>query len=365
MTPESSDEYAEINRLASDQMHRGIALVEGGSPDALNEAIRCFDEAIDLRKRLPLAENAGFRYGLAAGWINRADALTRLGGASNLEEAVASYTTAIDLLKEPPADDDGSYARRLAIAWMNRGVALEQQKSEPALAEAILSYKESIRLLSGPEDAGLVLASAWINLANASLRSGGGTLAGEACGAAEHALALLAEIESETLVGAEAALKARYILCQAITVLLGENSHDGSIDLDLVTKLTDGVEGALRLVRGLEKAGATPFRPLAAEFFHLGALAYEKYQPHFLVEYLFDHLEPESPLTAPWSAIAEQSLARARRGLMHFDFASLATAQGVRRIELLAEIRAAEERIQTLRNSGGASADVCVPAPLG
>jgi tetratricopeptide (TPR) repeat protein len=111
-----SDQPHHLNELASIRMERGIALLDSGAPDALPEAIRCFDQAIELRRRLPLAEIPGFRYGLAAGWINRGDALTRLGSSENLADAVNSYTAAIELLRDPPPGDDGSFLRRLAIA---------------------------------------------------------------------------------------------------------------------------------------------------------------------------------------------------------------------------------------------------------
>ena len=361
------DGNARLNRLASVRMDSGIALLNGGAPGALHEAIRCFDEAIELRRRLPLAENPGFRYGLAAGWINRGDALARLGGPENLVDAVSSYAAAIELLKDVPAHDDGSFIRRLAIAWMNRGIALEEQKGEPALAEAVRSYKEAIRLLSAPRRAGadpdLVLASAWINLGHASLRP----LAAEAGEAAEQALSLLAEHESKELAAAEAGLKTRHILCQAMTLILEETRHAAPVDLDLINKLTDAVEGALSLVQGWEKAGVTCFRPLATQFFHLGALAYEKHQPHFLAEFLLDHLQPEycfPPVSAAWLAIAEESLTRVRGGLRNCDFASLATPQGIRQLEILNWVRAAEERLNHgLHGFSRISSETAFPNP--
>jgi tetratricopeptide (TPR) repeat protein len=349
------DENDHLNHLASVRMESGIALLNDGAPEALLEALRCFDEAIELRRRLPVAENPGFRFGLAAGWINRGDALTRMGGTENLVGAVNSYTAAIELLKNPPAGDDGSFTRRLAIAWMNRGIALEHQKDEHALIEAVYSYKEAIRVLSGlPRADGeldLVLASAWINLGNASLRSPGGPLAAEARKATEQALSLLAAHESKVLAAAEAGLVARHILCQAITTVLAETCDDASIDLDLINELTDAVEGALSLAQSWEKAGVTHFRPLATQFFRLGALTYEKHQSHFLAEFLREHLEPDSsPVSATWLAIAEESLSRVRDGLRSYDFASLATPEGIRRLEILNEVRATEERFQALRS---------------
>jgi tetratricopeptide (TPR) repeat protein len=318
MTSLSSDQDAELNRLASVRMESGIALLTRGEPEGLQEAIRYFDEAIELRRQLPFAQVPGFRYGLAAGWINRGDALTRLGGPENLVEAVKSYTTAIELLQDPPVDDDGTFMTRLGIAWLNRGIALEMQNIEPAAAEAVLSYRK-------------------------------------AKDAAEQALPLLAENELKAVPAADAGLKARHVLCQAITGILRGTVRDTAIEPDLIDKITDTVEGALSLTQTWEDGGDPSFRPMATGFFHLGALVYERHQPHFLAEYLLDHLDPHCTGWPPavsqtWLAIAEESLSRTRRELRISDFASLATPEGMRRVEILNEMQAAETRIQILRN---------------
>jgi hypothetical protein len=365
MTSAPSDGIARLDRLASDRMEAGIALLDAGAPEALHEALRCFDEAIALRRQLPLGENPAFQYGLAAGWINRGDALTRLGGRENLAEAVICYTAAVGLLREPRADGDAAFAARLAIAWMNRGIALEEQNSEAARAEAVHSYKEAIKVLSRPRGGAgvtpdLLLASAWINLANASLRMPGGPRTAEACKAAETALSLLAGMESKEPAAATAGIKARYILCQAAALSMGADSGAASADPELIGKMTDAVEGALSLVQTWERAGVTCFRPLATRIFHLGALAYEKHQPHFLAEFLLDHLSPDRadpPASAAWLAIAGESLSRVRCALRNCEFASLATPQGIRRLETLGEVRAAEERLQTPRRPAAADAN--------
>jgi hypothetical protein len=363
MTSTPSEANAQLNDLASSRMESGIALLNRGTPEDLNQAIRFFDEAIELRRGLPLEENPGFRYSLAAGWINRGDAFARLGGGANLVEAVNSYSAAIDLLKEPPAGDDGSFLGRLAIAWTNRGVALEHQEGEPALAEAILSYRKVIELLTGGQSVLAprlqpILAAALVNLGNASLRAPGRASAMQACDAEEKALTLLAANESNSPPEGEAALRARYILCHAITILLGETSDDPSSQLDLVGKMTDAIESGLSLARSWEKAGVTRFRPLATQFFQLGAWAYERYQPHFLAQFLLDHLDPEAAASdlspdADWLTIAEESLSRSRRALSNLDFASLMTPEGIRRMEILKEVRAAEERIRIISGGGG------------
>jgi len=351
----------DLDALASIRMESGLALLNAGTPDAIRDAIRCFEEAIDLRGRLPLAENPGFRYGLAGGWINRGDALTRLGSRENLADAVTSYTTAIELLKDPPASDDGRFMRRLAIAWMNRGIALEEQTGVPALAEAVDSYEKAVELLSHSHRAAdardtMVLAGAWINLGNALLRSAGRQPALRAVAAAEKAVVLLAETESKELAAAEASLKARHILCQALAVRLAAPSNEASAEMDFIGRMTDAAEDALRLAQGWEKSGETCFRPLATQFFHFSVLVYEKHQPHFLAEFLLEHLDPDRatcfrPVSESWLAIGQESLARVRGGLRERGFAWLATPQGARRLKTLKELQAAEARLQVLRSS--------------
>lgn len=297
---------AELDRLAHERMESGIALMGGEPPEALRKALRSFEEAIALRERLPLAENPGFRYGLAAGWLGRGDVLMRLGAPENFREAASCCEKAIDLLKNVPAGDDGSWLRRLAIAWANLGDA--SLRTEPAAAAA-------------------------------------------ARDAAERALGLLAPIESRDTGAAEVGLKARHVLCQSIGMLLAENGPGGA---ELFDTLTDTIEDALRVAQNL--AGA--LLPHATQFYFLGAVAYERHQPHFLAEFLMEHLRPGGPEGVPDPArlaIAAEALARARHRLRSVDFASLATPEGIRRLEILNEVKEAEETIQALRASGRGS----------
>jgi hypothetical protein len=319
---------SDLDTLASERMESGIALLHSGAPDAVRGAIRCFEEAINLRQRLPLAENPGYRYGLAGGWINRGDALARLGAAGDLSAAVNSYARAIELLKDAPATDDGLFVKRLAIAWLNRGLALEAQAGEPALAEAACSFEAAVSVLTRSRRMGgashdLVFASAWTNLGNTLLRSAGTGSATRAAEAARNALLLLAPSESKELAAAEAGLKARHVLCQALTALLAEGSRDESMEMDFIGRVTDTAEDALGLAQVWEEAGETRFRPLAAQFFHLSALVYEKHQPHFLAEFLLEHLDPERatcfrPFDENWLARPSRShYPRGRPHLLH------------------------------------------------
>lgn len=158
---------------------------------------------------------------------------------------------------------------------------------------------------------------------------------------------------SRELAAAEGGFKARHILCQALTALLGSSSDDAT-RLDLVGRITDAVEDGLGLARTWDNAGVTTFRPLATELFHLGALIYENHQPHFLAEFLLDHLDPVRagcavPGNEGWHAIAGESLSRVRREIRNTDFGLLATPPGRRRLETLGEVRSAEARLEALR----------------
>lgn len=341
-------------------MQRGIALLHAGTPDSLREAIRCFDSAIELRRKLPLEENPAFRYGLAAGLINRGEALVRLGGVENAGEAVNSHTEAIELLQDLPQEDNALYLKRLAIAWINRGLALEAKGGEQALAEAVSSFQKAIDLMEGsPPDAdgqfNLIKSGARINYGNALLRSSGDSGAAGACEAAEKALSLLAGSEASEPAAADAGFKARHVMCQAwIALLVAAPPGDDAIRMDLTGKLTDTVEDGLRLARDWERAGVTSFRPLATQLFHVGVLVYERNQPHFLAEFLLDHLDPERetcivPVDAGWLALADESLSRVRRQFQASSFELLATDQGRRRLETLGQLGTAQARLQALR----------------
>jgi tetratricopeptide (TPR) repeat protein len=161
-----------INQQASVWMKRGIGLLEAGAPAGLREAIGCFDHAIELRRKLPLAANPFFRYGLVAGWMNRGDALTRLGSAENLSAALSSYDAALETLRDLPVDANPLFRRRLAIAWSNRGLSLQAQDTAAASLEAGRSFGSACSVLRTGNAAEIVdrdylLAAAQMNHANA------------------------------------------------------------------------------------------------------------------------------------------------------------------------------------------------------
>src|SRR5690349_2354735 len=84
-------EVEEINAQASVLMKRGIAFLEEPRREAAIDALHCFDEALEIRRRIPADHSPFQAYLLAACLFNRADALVRMGDVGPIAAALASY----------------------------------------------------------------------------------------------------------------------------------------------------------------------------------------------------------------------------------------------------------------------------------
>jgi tetratricopeptide (TPR) repeat protein len=289
----SPEEIAAADADASMHMKEGIRLLEESHANA-EAALRCFDRALELRRRLPI-EKAVYAYGLAACWLNRADALMHVGDAAHRDLARHAYDEAIDLLRTLPFDD-ARFSKRLAIALQNRALAVVAHDAS-ATADAIHAFTEAIAVLSDasglePHERDYLLAVVWMNLAN--VRATQGTTASDnaARGAARRTIALVAQREWEEASVAEAGLKARHVLCQTIARRLSSRASGDATMLEDVHDATDLVDEGLSLVRYWERRGLTHFRGLAADLFRFGARVYGGYQPHFLSEYVRENMDP-------------------------------------------------------------------------
>jgi tetratricopeptide (TPR) repeat protein len=357
------DDTIARNELASDWMHRGIDLMNGNEPARLEQAVRCFDEAIALRRTLPLTEEARYPYGLAAGWMNRGDALARLGGKEQLAESVKSYDEALGLLLDLPLGDDPLYPRRLAIAWINRGFARQKQESLEARKEAVRCFREALVILEDAvsaaiADLNLLRAGALINLAGALLE--GPDAAGtEAREAAQKALLLIKDEERSQTMAAETGFKARHLLCRSIAA----ESVDGkSIPPRLIAEAIDAVEEGLVLARHWEQQGESGFRELAEDLFRFGCRIYQTSQPHFLTEFILENLDPKttggiSPLNREMHDAAVAALWSAVKEIQREGFQSLSTPRFGQVLENLRELRVTEERLEELRRAGPTALD--------
>jgi len=352
----AQEEWRLKNQWASDWMHQGIDLLGEDSAAALEQAVRCFDQAIALRRTLPLAENPFLRYGLSAGWINRGDALARLEGESSLAEAVNSYDEALVLLKSLPLEENPLYPRRLAIAWINRGTAL-QKRSVPGTEEAAECFRSAIGVLEHPSASALadllpLQSGAWLNLAGALAYAGEATFE-EARRAARQALALAQPAESTELALAETALKARHVICRLLIKSLADQK---AISPDLHPEALEAVSEAMFLARHWKCQGHAGLDGMAQEIFRFGCRIHEKSPPRLLARFLEEWLEGEAPDSA--LILDPKSFATARAAIWsalgHLQSAGFPMAGTPAFESFLAEIqelKGAEERLQ-LRLAG-------------
>ena len=277
---------------ASLLMKRGIGLLHlRHDADA---ALVCFDQALELRRRLPM-ELPIHAYGLAACWLNRAEALTVLGPGYH-PLALRAYDEALALLRSLPLGADHRFSKRRAIAHQNRALLLAAQ-NPPAKADAIAGLKEAIAVLDQAEampadERDYLLAVVWMNLANIQLPGDKITSDQAAWEAARRALELVKATENKDVAAAEAGLKARHVLCHIAARRLSIEPLSKTFMAD-VHDATDLADEGLDLVRKWERRGINSFRNLASDLFRFGARVYAHYQPHFLNEFVSEQLDPE------------------------------------------------------------------------
>jgi hypothetical protein len=353
------DQSPEVrNAVASGWMKRGIALLNEHTEASLNESLRWFERAIELRGTLPLQENPWYRYVLAAGWMNRGDALTWLGSPENLAEGVRSYDAALPLLQTLDLVSNPLFRKRLALAWMNRGITLHAQGTPSSWRAALDSFDNSIAVLRESEDDREILSLALTNRGN-TLLALDPSESMVARGSVEEALTLIAGHEKEDVIVAEAGLTARYVLCRAIAFQFTENSGTGTTQ-DSIAAATDAVEEGIALARHWETRGENRFRKLAAELFRFGARIYQAHQAHFLTEFLLENLDPSQsvnafPVDAKMHSAADDAIARAFAEIQRDGFAALNTPHFDRFLKMFGQLRATEARLRQLRAASPAS----------
>ena len=351
---------------ANARLLRGLSLLEENTPASLREAVVCFDDAIELRRQLPLAENCWFRYGLIAGWMNRGDALTRLGSADELSEALHSYDEALTHLRELPMNESPLFIKRLAIAWLNRGFTLMKQATPGNGPDAVQSFRESIAaaryfLSEDPSEGAALLAAACLNHGNALIQLSPPE-AENARTAVKEALQLCRPSEPHDVAVAGIGFKARHILCQALAHLLAGRELPAIQRDELLIEATEAVDEGLALARHWEARGAIQFRSQAADLFRFGCRVYQTHQPHFLPEFLLENLDPAcsggafagnlqmhtSAMDALWHSLAE---------FQRDGFKAMNTPRFAEMLERLREMRIANERLEELRHAQAAGQD--------
>ena len=290
-------EVEEINAQASVLMKRGIAFLEEQRREAPIDALHCFDEALELRRRIP-ADHSPFQvYLLAACLFNRADALARMGDVGPTAAALASYDEGIAALQRIPLGENPLFPRRLALGLQNRGLALKARGREGDADLAEASFGNALAVLDEEyagriEDLAYLRGVMWLNLANLrAMRESDGAYE-SARDAAMRALESVSGLEEQDPNVAAAGLQARHVLCRICAQGLSRASDDEMPDD--VHEATDAVDDGLEIVRSWEQRGVPFFRPLAFDLFRFGARVYARYQPQFLDEFIADNMNAET-----------------------------------------------------------------------
>ena len=286
-------EVETINAEASVLMKRGIAFLDEPRREAAIDAMHCFDEALELRRRIPPDHSPFQGYLLAACLLNRGDALVRMGDVGPVATALASYDEAIAVLRQLPLAEDPRYPRRLALGFQNRGLALQARGRDGDGDLAAASFAEALAVLDqeysvGIEDRAYVRGVVHLNLANLHAARQSEDAPVGARHAAMRALESLAGLETTDPNAAAAGLQARHVLCRVCAFRLSQTVDD-EMPED-VHEATDAVDDGLELVRAWEQRGVPHFRPLAYDLFRFGARVYARFQPQFLDEFIADNM---------------------------------------------------------------------------
>lgn len=330
---------------ASQWTLQGIALLEKGDRDSLKAALGCFERAIFLREGLPLDGHPLYRWGLTAGWMNRGDVLTRLGTAEGLIEALRCYDIAIAHLHALPLEAEPVFRWRLSVAWMNRGITEQTLGDVAAEERALTCFERALQVMEGHEssprpDYQHIQASAWMNRANAQLRLPVPDWLAVAA-SARRALGHSRRDEAQAPAAAEAGIKARYILCQALAHLLESPPVEADLAERWILEATDAVEEVMRLTAEDER-----YLPLREEIFHFGCRIYRAFQPHFLAEFLEDG-QGQGPrgLTPAMRAAAQESLTQAAAQIRQENLAGYTPSRLERLVQTLQSLSEAGHKL--------------------
>lgn len=326
---------------ASAAVRRGLDLLALEQVSAWQQALACFDRALELRQGLPLEDRPWQRWGLTAAWMNRADALHRLG---QQEASLQAYAEAMAHLQLLPLAAEPAFRWRLGLAWINRAQPLQ---ALARFGEAVASLEQAIAVLEHPQLVSLrdrgALGVAWTQLARLHLA---GAEPGRALPAVGRALEVLLPWERLDTAAAAVALQARHAGCEAVARLLEAGCRDADQAEHWIHQATDWVEAALDLAHDWQ---GRDFGDLPLQLFRFGCRIYLAYQPQFLGEFLLDVLRPQSRRQPAYFQAAEEALQTASTVLRQRGPADL----GLRRLDdlltLLERLEQAASQVRAWR----------------
>jgi tetratricopeptide (TPR) repeat protein len=287
--PLDNPEYR--NDLAMAYVNRGIAQDHLGTPSDLQQAIESYNQAIKLSQELPL-DNPEYRNDLASTYNNRGLAQADLGTPSDLQQAIESYNQAIKLHQELPLDNP-EYRNDLASAYVNRGSAQLKLGTPSDLQQAIESYNQAIKLsqelpLDNPQYRN-DLAMAYMNRGNAQADLGTPSDLQQAIDSYNQAITITESLNKYVW---------QYIELRAKAF---GNKSSACLQHGDFEKANEAAEEGLELLRNLEISGVYVLRSWREWLFNITINTYLAMGPHFLTEFLLEHLEPNNEGAAPQS----------------------------------------------------------------
>ncbi len=285
-------------------LERGHRCAAGGTAEDLREALACYDRARASITGNTADPAALHLLGLA--WMNRGNILQQSPAAADLTAAINAYDAALAAFASILARS--GVANSAATARLNRGYAQQRAgNTAAALTDFNHAWHELDALAAaGDPAAPRNAAGAAINLAH--LRLAADAPAAEILPLLADARRHLGELPATDAIAATLCLEAARLELLARLPDLAN---------DTLAAFTDLIESALGLAADWHHRDHPTADELAAQLFRLGATAYARLQPHFLLEFLRDALDPATG-PAPFAAlprfhrIAAESLAALR-----------------------------------------------------
>ena len=333
----------EKTELAMAWMNRGSALLKLGAPEAVKESVRSYDQAVGLLETAP----AEFQNALGAALMNKGAGLSHLGGDEALSEALVSLERAVATL-EPLAAAQPEARRNLASAWANRGQALGLKDERVGAVAACRQAVEAFRPLVSDQapESRRELAALLLNLGQAA-----GAAAGveSALTALRESLALVLPVESANLHAAQLALRVRHAMGVILGGLLANDRVSSATRSARLEEAGDLVEDGLSLVRSLEGA-RVPLASGGLSLFEFGAWFYRTQQPQFLAEFLLEHMEADSAR----AEIAAMAVKQARQAVVQRGFSD-GTSGLEQTAAILAGLGEVEARLRAIATAAAAN----------
>ena len=338
---------AESGFMAVAWISRGKGLQRLGSPEALTEALRCYDETIAVVGSPGADMPIELRNTLGAALMGKAGLLQRRGEIAGPSGATQALEQAVACLK---ACGDHPMARRnLASAWTNLGHVLQEAGEIAAAVDAQVqasAIMDSLFVLD-PEAVRVERATILLNLGQAQCAAQD-TAAG--LGNLRVAITSVVARAATDPAAADTVLRARHALGVTLGAQLAAASPGEAARSAWLAEAGDAVEeGMALLTEWGERAGW--FAAIGNRLYDFGAWLYRTQQPQFLGEFLLEHLG-DDPHRAKTAAAAIQAT---REAITQRSFTGVAHGAMERALDVLQAMGEVETRLKSLTVPAGAA----------